>query len=823
MEEEYQVASVEQQAQRYWQEHQSFKVKENLSKEKFYCLCMFPYPSGQLHMGHVRNYTIGDVIARYQRMLGKEVLQPMGWDAFGLPAENAALKHQVSPAAWTHQNIDQMRAQFKRLGFAYDWSRELKTCDPDYYRWEQWLFTRLYRKGLAYKKNATVNWDPVDQTVLANEQVVDGRGWRSGALVERREISQWFIKITDYAEELLRDLDKLEGWPQQVITMQRNWIGFSKGVSVHFKVVDSKQNLQVYTTRPDTLMGVTYIAIAAEHPLAQQQAADHPELKAFIESCANTQVSEAALATMEKKGMVTGLVAIHPLTQEPLPIWVANFVLMDYGSGAIMSVPAHDQRDFEFAKAYDLTIKTVIQPPAGEPWDYSQGAYTEPGILINSGEFDQLGSAQACEMIAQKLENQGKGEQQTHYRLRDWGVSRQRYWGTPIPIIHCPDCGPVAVPDDQLPVRLPEDVTLTEPGSPLANIPEFYHTTCPKCGQPATRETDTFDTFVESSWYYTRYACPDQTKSMLDDRTNYWAPVDQYVGGIEHAVMHLLYARFFHKLLRDENLVNSNEPFINLLTQGMVLKDGAKMSKSKGNVVAPLPLIEKYGADTVRLFIIFASPPDQSLEWSDSAVEGCHRFLKRLWQFSHTQQTSIMQLNKSDATVHFNWTNTTTETQKYRHTIHQILNQANKDISRLQLNTVVSAAMKLLNYLQKIPTETADYPYLIHEGLTFLLSILAPITPHICHALWSELAFANTIIHSKWPRAAHEALKISEVEWVIQVNGKKRATIVAAPDADEENLLQLVHQNEKAQHALQEMTILKCIRVPGKLLNIVAR
>ena len=822
MEEEYNFAEVEQRTQSFWEKNQSFKVKENLSKEKFYCLCMFPYPSGQLHMGHVRNYTIGDVIARYQRMQGKQVLHPMGWDAFGLPAENAALKHQISPAAWTNQNIDQMRTQFNRLGFAYDWSREFKTCDPDYYRWEQWLFTRLYRKGLAYKKNATVNWDPIDQTVLANEQVVDGRGWRSGALVERREISQWFIKITNYADELLRGLDQLEGWPQQVKLMQKNWIGYSKGVSVHFKVVNSKQSLKVYTTRPDTLMGVTYLAIAAEHPLAKQQAANNLQLQSFIEECTQTQISEAALATMEKKGMDTGLQALHPLTREPIPIWVANFVLMDYGSGAVMSVPAHDQRDFEFAKIYGLTVKAVIQPPQSETWDFNKAPYTEPGILVNSGEFDQLGSAQACDVIAQQLESQGKGEQQTHYRLRDWGISRQRYWGTPIPMINCPDCGTVPVPDNQLPVRLPEDVTLTEPGSPLSSIPEFFNTTCPQCGHDATRETDTFDTFIDSSWYYARYTCPDQHKNMLDDRANYWTPVDQYVGGIEHAVMHLLYARFFHKILRDEKLVNSDEPFLNLLTQGMVLKSGAKMSKSKGNVVAPLPLIEKYGADTMRLFIIFAAPPDQSLEWSDSAVEGCHRFLKRLWQFAAIQQSNISQLNKKDERTHYSWNTTPSETKKHRNTIHQILSQANGDIQRLQLNTVVSAAMKLLNYLQKISPETPAYTYLIYEGMTFLLCILAPITPHICHVLWNELEYDDSVIDAKWPRANSEALKISEVEWVIQINGKKRANLITIPDADEVTLLQLAKQNEKVKQQLSSLTIRKCIRVPGKLFNIVA-
>ena len=821
MDEHYQAAAIEQRAQIYWEEQQSFKVKENLGKEKFYCLSMFPYPSGQLHMGHVRNYTIGDVIARYQCMLGKQVLHPMGWDAFGLPAENAALKHQVSPATWTNKNIVQMREQFKQLGFSYDWSREFKTCDPDFYRWEQWLFTRLYRKGLAYKKNATVNWDPVDQTVLANEQVVEGRGWRSGAIVERRQISQWFIKITAYADELLKGLDKLEGWPQQVKTMQRNWIGCSQGVSVHFSVTDYKPSLKVFTTRPDTLLGVTYLAIAAEHPLAQQQADHNPTLKTFLSECSQSQVSEATLATMEKRGMDTGLTAQHPLTGETIPIWVANFVLMDYGSGAVMAVPGHDQRDFEFAKKYGLAIKPVIQPADGSQWDFDKQAFCESGILINSGEFNDLGSAQACDVISQQLEKQGKGNPQTHYRLRDWGISRQRYWGTPVPMINCPKCGTVPVPDDQLPVRLPEDVTLGKSGSPLATLEEFVNTSCPQCGAHATRDTDTFDTFVESSWYYARYACPDQHKNMLDDRANYWTPVDQYIGGIEHAVMHLLYARFFHKVLRDENLVNSDEPFLKLLTQGMVLKDGAKMSKSKGNVVAPLPLIEKYGADTVRLFIIFAAPPEQSLEWSASGVEGCYRFLKRLWQFSFSQQAVLIKLNKNEHSS-YHWQQAEDEARKHHYTLHQILRQANQDMLRLQFNTVVSAAMKLLNYLQKISDTTPSYPQLLQEGMRFLLCILAPITPHICHVLWRELSFGQAIIDTKWPRASAEALQINQVEWVIQINGKKRTTIITAPDADEDSLQALALADEKVQQTLANKSIIKCIRVPAKLFNIVA-
>ena len=582
MQETYEPQDIEQQVQKYWTKNQSFKVTEDESKEKFYCLAMFPYPSGKLHMGHVRNYSIGDVISRYQRMQGKNVLQPMGWDAFGLPAENAAIKNKVAPAKWTYENIDYMRGQLQRLGFGYDWDRELATCRPEYYRWEQWLFTKLYEKGLVYKKNAMVNWDPVDQTVLANEQVIDGRGWRSDALVERKEISQWFMKITDYAQELLDETDKLEGWPEQVRTMQRNWIGRSEGVQLQFDVA-GEEPLTVYTTRPDTLMGVTYVAVAAEHSLAKKAAESNADLKQFIESCKTTKVAEADLATMEKLGMDTGLKAVHPISGEEVPVWTANFVLADYGSGAVMSVPAHDQRDYEFAKKYGLNIKQVIYPANNESVDLDEAAFAEKGVLKNSAQFDGKTSAQAFDAIADFLTAETKGEKQVNFRLRDWGVSRQRYWGTPIPIINCDVCGSVPVPEDQLPVVLPEDVSFGDDvGSPIKKMPEFYQTTCPKCGGKAERETDTFDTFFESSWYYARFACPD-ADSMLDDRANYWLSVDQYIGGIEHAVLHLLYARFFHKLMRDVGLLDSNEPFTNLLTQGMVLKDGIKMSKSKGN------------------------------------------------------------------------------------------------------------------------------------------------------------------------------------------------------------------------------------------------
>jgi leucyl-tRNA synthetase len=628
MDEHYQPTQIEAEAQAYWEQHQSFCVTEDPAREKFYCLSMFPYPSGRLHMGHVRNYTIGDVITRYQRMRGKNVLQPMGWDAFGLPAENAAIQNRVPPDQWTYQNIDYMRRQLKRLGFAYDWSRELATCHPTYYHWEQWLFTKLFTKGLVYKKTASVNWDPVDQTVLANEQVVDGRGWRSGAIVERREIPQWFLKITAYAEELLTALDRLTGWPEQVRTMQRNWIGRSEGVEVQFQVDGSDEPLSVFTTRPDTLMGVTFISVATEHPLVREAVKTKPELAAFIEECQHTATSEAILETLEKKGIDTGFKAIHPLTGEAVPIWAANFVLMSYGTGAVMAVPAHDQRDYEFAKVYGLPIKQVIAPQHDqEARNLEQAAFGEKGVLINSGEFTGLDFDQAFEAITEYLQQAGKGRRMINYRLRDWGVSRQRYWGAPIPIIHCSRCGAIPVPEEDLPVVLPGEIQFDGVCSPLKQMPDFYQTTCPQCGDKAERETDTFDTFFESSWYYVRYCCPGNDTAMADERVHYWLPVDQYIGGIEHAVLHLLYARFFHKVLRDVGVVQGDEPFTNLLTQGMVLKDGAKMSKSKGTTVDPQALIDQYGADTARLFIMFAAPPEQSLEWSESGVEGAHRFL----------------------------------------------------------------------------------------------------------------------------------------------------------------------------------------------------
>ncbi len=821
MDNSYQPREIEEQAQQYWLKKQSFNVTEDLNKEKFYCLSMFPYPSGSLHMGHVRNYTLGDVIARYQRALGKNVLQPIGWDAFGLPAENAAIKHGIHPAEWTKKNILAMKEQFLRLGNAYDWKREITTCDPDYYRWEQWFFIRLYEKGLVYKKNAIVNWDPVDQTVLANEQVVDGRGWRSGALVERREISQWFIKITAYADELLNDLDNLPGWPAQVKQMQRNWIGRSEGCEINFKVNNYSKKLKVYTTRADTLMGATYIAIAPDHPLAKEAAAKNPEVQAFISSCQGVRMAEADLATMEKKGIATGITAIHPLSGLDIPVWIANFVLIQYGTGAVMAVPAHDQRDWEFAQKYHLPLKEVIKPNHGSH-DYSKAAFSQPGILVNSGQFDGLESPEALKKIAHYIEEQGVGKTTINYRLRDWGVSRQRYWGTPIPMIFCEECGTVPVPEEQLPVKLPNNVQLTGNGSPLAQCNEFFQTTCPKCDQEATRETDTFDTFVESSWYYARFACKGQENAMLDDRAKYWTPVDQYIGGIEHAVMHLLYARFFHKLMRDEGLVNSDEPFKALLTQGMVLKDGHKMSKSVGNIVDPNHLIDTYGADTARLFTMFAAPPEQSLEWSDTAVEGAHRFLKKVWAFcyQHEQLFKNIQDAINSGNGDIDWQQTEKRLKKSRLVVHQILAQASMDYERHQFNTVVSGCMKLFNELSTYQLETEEDRYFLHASLSILLRLLAPITPHICHHLWLQLGFEKIIIDTPWPKVDKTALKTDELLFVVQVNGKLRAEFTAASDSAEELLINLA--KEHAGSFLIDKTIKKAIVVSHRqLINLV--
>lgn len=815
MQADYRPEEIEAAAQNWWQQHHAFRVTEDTTKEKFYCLSMFPYPSGQLHMGHVRNYTIGDVISRYQRMLGKNVLQPMGWDAFGLPAENAALKNQVPPAEWTYKNIDYMRAQLQRLGLAYDWDREIATCKPDYYRWEQWLFVRLFKKGLVYNKTAAVNWDPVDQTVLANEQVIDGRGWRSGALVERREIPQWFMKITDYAEDLRNDLEQLSGWPEQVRTMQANWIGRSEGVQITFAVADQQAEIAVYTTRPDTLMGVSYVAIAAEHPLALQLAESNPALQAFIEECRKTDTTEAALETAEKKGMPLGISVIHPLSGEQLPVWVANFVLMGYGTGAVMSVPAHDQRDFEFAKKYGLPIRQVITPVDNSTADLTQAAFTEKGQLINSSQFSGLTSAEAFEAIADALDQQGKGERQVHYRLRDWGVSRQRYWGTPIPIIYCDGCGAVPVPEADLPVLLPEDVVVDGAGSPLKSMPEFYQCSCPECGNAARRETDTFDTFFESSWYYARFTSADNSQAMLDQRADYWLPVDHYIGGIEHAVLHLLYARFFHKLLRDEGLVTGDEPFKNLLTQGMVLKDGAKMSKSKGNTVDPQALIDQYGADTARLFMMFAAPPELSLEWSDKAVEGANRFLKRLWRqvHEHTQAGVVEKKTLTDLSE---------AATDLRRMTHQTLAKVTDDLGRRHtFNTAIAAVMELMNALTRFTEQSDAARQVRQEVLELVVLMLAPITPHICHVLWQQLGNENAVIDAAWPSVDDKALKQDNIELMVQVNGKLRAKIVVEVNAQQSDIEPLVLADPQVQRHIENKTVRKIILVPGRLINIV--
>ena len=827
---EYCPGEIEAAVQADWAARGVFRAVEDPAREKYYCLSMFPYPSGRLHMGHVRNYTIGDVIARYQRMQGRNVLQPMGWDAFGLPAENAAMKHGVPPARWTRDNIDYMRGQLKRLGFGYDWERELATCDPDYYRWEQWLFTRLHAKGLVYKKTAPVNWCPHDQTVLANEQVIEGRCWRCDTAVERREIPQWFMKITAYAEELLEGLEHLPEWPEQVRTMQRNWIGRSEGVEVSFSLAGQDEALTVFTTRADTLMGVSYLALAPEHPLALAAARDNARLQAFIDECRQATTSEADLETMEKRGMDTGLRAIHPVSGEAVPLWVANFVLMGYGTGAVMAVPAHDQRDWEFARKYGLPVKQVIAPADGAAIDLDQQAFTERGVLVDSGQFSGLTSEQACAAIADWLEARGKGRRRVNYRLRDWGVSRQRYWGAPIPMVNCPACGSVPVPDEQLPVVLPTEVTFPEGGgSPLKHMPEFINTTCPACGGAAQRETDTFDTFMESSWYYARYTCPRNRQAMLDQAADYWLPVDQYVGGIEHAILHLLYARFFHRLMRDEGLVKGDEPFRRLLTQGMVLKDGAKMSKSKGNTVDPQALIERYGADTVRLFIMFAAPPEQSLEWSDSGVEGAHRFLKRLWSFSQERRAHIAAGIRGEGWRDEFYERLEGAPQACRREIHELLRQAAHDFGKHQFNTVVSACMKLLKTLADFPLAEAggDVPadaarnMIYAEGLGILLRLLAPIAPHVTQHLWRELGYGEDILAAPWPEPDPRALVRDTVELVVQVNGKLRGRIAVPAEASREAVQAAALAEPNVQRFVEGRAVRKVIVVPGRLVNIV--
>ena len=821
VEERYDPQSIEQEAQRFWEENGSFRVKEDPEREKFYCLSMFPYPSGRLHMGHVRNYTIGDVIARFERMRGMNVLQPMGWDAFGLPAENAAMQNNVPPAKWTYENIDYMRGQLQRLGFGYDWDRELATCHPEYYRWEQWLFTRLFEKGLVYKKTAPVNWCPHDQTVLANEQVVEGRCWRCDSVVERQEIPQWFMRITAYADELLADLDKLPGWPEQVRTMQRNWIGRSEGVEVHFGVEGADEDLKVFTTRPDTLMGVTYVAVATEHPLAKQAAEGDERLAAFIEECRHLGTSEADLETMEKKGVDTGRKAIHPITGEAVPVFAANFVLMEYGEGAVMAVPAHDQRDWEFAKKYGLPIRQVIAPEDGSDPGLDEGAFTDKGILVESGDFIGLTFEQAFDAIAKQLEAQGKGARRVNYRLRDWGVSRQRYWGAPIPVINCPDCGAVPVPDSDLPVRLPEEVSFEGIGSPLKRMAEFIDTTCPKCGGKAERETDTFDTFMESSWYYARYTCRDNGEAMLDPRADHWLPVDQYIGGIEHAILHLLYARFYHKLMRDEGLVASDEPFTRLLTQGMVLKDGAKMSKSKGNTVDPQEMVEHYGADTVRLFTMFAAPPEQSLEWSDSGVEGAHRFLKRLWAFAAEHGEAFRAANA--AGTGYDYGDAPEAVTAARREVHEALQQALADFAKYQFNTVVSGCMKILNTLSGLDDTGPAAETLRREGLGLLLRLLAPVAPHVTHHLWAELAYGGDVLEAPWPEVDESALVRDTIELVVQVNGKVRGKVAVAADAAEDAIKEAALAEENVQRFIEGADVKKVIVVPGRLVNVVAK
>jgi leucyl-tRNA synthetase len=836
----YNPAEIEVEAQAYWETSGSFRVNEEPDREKYYCLSMFPYPSGRLHMGHVRNYTIGDVIARYQRMLGKNVLQPMGWDAFGMPAENAAIQNKVPPAKWTRENIDYMRAQLKRLGFGYDWDRELATCDPGYYHWEQWLFTRLLERGLVYKKTAPVNWCPRDMTVLANEQVVDGCCWRCDTPVERKEIPQWFMKITQYADELLGDLEQMTGWPEKVVTMQQNWIGRSEGVEVHFGISGRDDRLKVFTTRPDTLMGVTYLAVAPEHPLAVEAAGDDTALSAFLHECQQVGTSEAALETLEKRGMDLGLRAVHPVTGAEVPIFTANFVLMAYGEGAVMAVPAHDQRDWEFAARYRLPLKVVVVPPdySGNGHDLvADGAYVEKGILRESGEFDGMDFPAAFDAIAAYLEKRQQGARRVNYRLRDWGVSRQRYWGAPIPVINCSQCGAVPVPDDELPVILPVDVQLDEGGSPIKKMESFYRTRCPKCGGEAERETDTFDTFMESSWYYARYACSDNREAMLDARVDYWLPVDQYIGGIEHAILHLLYARFYHKLLRDCGLVHCDEPFERLLTQGMVLKDGSKMSKSKGNTVDPQDLVDRYGADTVRLFTMFASPPEQSLEWNDDAVEGAYRFLRRIWSFAHDNSAWMMS-----APDNFDFSNIAPAQADARHEIHQALQQALHDFDKFQFNTVVSACMKIMNTLSGYtyhdaedagnvpavaPTGNGYYPSadvrnaIYREGFSILLRLLSPVTPHICHKLWKELQFGADILDAPWPDVDRSALVRDTIEMVVQVNGKLRGRITVAAAADEAVIRAAALDEENVSRFLADKDIRRVVIVPNKLVNIV--
>jgi len=863
MQANYHPSNIEPAAQAHWENRQAFAAPAQSDRPKYYCLSMFPYPSGKLHMGHVRNYTIGDVLSRYHRMKGCNVMQPMGWDAFGLPAENAAMANNVPPAAWTYSNIDYMKQQLKSLGLGIDWAREVKTCAPDYYRWEQWLFTRLFKKGVIYKKTASVNWDPVDNTVLANEQVIDGRGWRSGAVVEKRDIPMYFFRITQYAEELLADLDQLDGWPEQVKTMQRNWIGKSYGVRFAFPYGNGEK-LWVYTTRADTIMGVTFVAVAAEHPLATRAAQGNAALAAFIEECKQGSVAEADIATMEKKGMDTGLKVTHPLTGKQVPVWVGNYVLMGYGEGAVMAVPAHDERDFHFARKYGLPIQQSIQVAdeifSSDAWAEWYGD-KEKGVCINSGKYDGLGHEAAVDAIAADLAAKDLGEKKTQFRLRDWGISRQRYWGCPIPIIHCPSCGDVPVPDEQLPVVLPEDVVPDGAGSPLAKLPSFYECICPQCGGAARRETDTMDTFVESSWYYARYASPQWDSGMVEKTAaQQWLPVDQYIGGIEHAILHLLYARFFHKLMRDEGLVPGDEPFKNLLTQGMVIAptfyreleggkkqwinpadvdvatdergrptgatlkaDGQpvsiggieKMSKSKNNGVDPQAIIDQYGADTARVFMMFAAPPEQSLEWSDAGVEGAFRFLKRAWKAAHdhVEQGVISTYAGGDLSP---------AAKALRRQLHQTIQKIDDDYGRRKtFNTAIAAIMELLNALGKFDAQTAADRSVVQEVLENAVLMLAPIAPHICQGLWAELRPGSDLLDETFPQVDSAALVQDEITLVIQINGKLRGSLSVPADADKPAIEQAALAHEAAQKQLNGSTPKKIVVVPGRLVNIV--
>lgn len=820
MQQQYPFKEIEQAAQTYWEQNQSFATSEQSDKPKYYCLSMFPYPSGRLHMGHVRNYTIGDVLSRFHKMKGFNVMQPMGWDAFGLPAENAAIKNNTAPAKWTYENIEHMKTQLKQLGLGVDWNREIATCKPEYYKWEQWLFTELFKKGLIYKKTSTVNWDPVDGTVLANEQVIDGRGWRSGALVEKRDIPQYFMKITAYAEELLNDLDKLDGWPEQVKTMQRNWIGKSYGCEVEFPITKRNDrlqsgNLKVYTTRPDTLMGATYVAVAAEHALATLAAQTNPKLAEFIAECKRGSVAEADVATAEKKGMDTGLFVTHPLNGEQLPVWVANYVLASYGEGAVMAVPAHDERDFEFANKYNLPIKAVIKQS-----DNDVLPMTEHGVLFNSAQFDGLNFEASSDAISSALNTKNLGKKRTQFRLRDWGISRQRYWGCPIPIVHCASCGEVPVPTEQLPVVLPEDVVMDGVGSPIKKDSSFYETTCPACGGKATRETDTLDTFFESSWYFARYASFDSNTAMVDERANYWLPVDQYVGGIEHAILHLLYARFFNKLMRDVGLIKNDEPFTNLLTQGMVLKDGTKMSKSKGNTVDPQALIDTYGADTARLFMMFAAPPEQSLEWADSGVDGANRFLRRLWKavYEHVELDQIAAYTSGQTNGEL-----TTDLKNIRFQLHQTIEKVADDYGRRHsFNTAISSVMELMNALAKIEGTDAITRSVRQEVLQNVALLLSPIVPHICQALWAELTPNSHILEAGWPTADKAAMVQDEVDLVLQVNGKLRGNMMVSKQLAKEAIeLLAITQPCITKFLVDGQTVRKIIVVPNKLVNVV--